>query len=169
MTSYQEIFERFSQKITDYKLLELSDNDIHDMLKQWMASAISKFRRCHTDLSDRDDELEEFNTDLLDIEKEILAELMVGEWLEPQLNSVLYTSQFFGGKEEKSELLLSVRLVLKRQGVFLRICWNTLRVIIPKQRNEICSSGMVKNIMNWVISREDLNRIALNDYELKYS
>lgn len=101
MTSYQEIFERFSQKITDYKLLELSDNDIHDMLKQWMTSAISKFRRCHTDLSDRDDELEEFNTDLLDIEKEILAELMVGEWLEPQLNSVLYTSQFFGGKEEK--------------------------------------------------------------------
>ena len=26
---------------------------------------------------------------------------MVGEWLAPQLNSVLYTSQFFGGKEEK--------------------------------------------------------------------
>lgn len=101
MTSYQEIFERFSQKITDYKLLELSDNDIHDMLKQWLTSAIAKFKRCYTDLSDRDDELEEFNADLLDIEKEILAELMVGEWLAPQLNSVLYTSQFFGGKEEK--------------------------------------------------------------------
>ena len=27
--------------------------------------------------------------------------LMVGEWLEPQLNSELYTAQFFGGKEEK--------------------------------------------------------------------
>ena len=26
---------------------------------------------------------------------------MVSEWLEPQLNSELYTSQFFGGKEEK--------------------------------------------------------------------
>lgn len=163
MTSYEDIYEKFSQKITDFKLLELTDQEIREMMKQWLKSSIAKFRRCKSDLTDRDDELEEFNVDLLDIEQEILAELMVGEWLEPQLNSVLYTSQFFGGKEEKSELLLSVRLVLKRQGVFLRICWNTLRVIIPKQRNEICSGGMVKNIMNWVISREDLNRIALND------
>lgn len=101
MTSYGEIYEIFSQKITDYKLLELSDNDVREMLHGWMISAIAKFKRCKTDLSDRNDELYRFNSDLLDIEKEILAELMVGEWLAPQLNSVLYTSQFYGGKEEK--------------------------------------------------------------------
>lgn len=101
MTSYGEIYERFAQKITDYKLLELSDNDVREMMHSWMVSAISKFKRCKTDLTNRNDELYRFNEDLLDIEKEILAELMVGEWLAPQLNSVLYTSQFFGGKEEK--------------------------------------------------------------------
>ena len=101
MTSYGEIYEIFSQKITDYKLLELSDNDVREMLHGWMISAIAKFKRCKTDLSDRNDELYRFNSDLLDIEKEILAELMVGEWLAPQLNSVLFTSQFYGGKEEK--------------------------------------------------------------------
>lgn len=101
MTSFENIYERFSQKITDFKLLELTDQEIREMMKQWLLSSISKFRRCKSDLSNRDDELEEFNVDLLDIEQEILAELMVGEWLEPQVNSVLYTSQFFGGKEEK--------------------------------------------------------------------
>lgn len=101
MTSYDEIYERFSTKITDYKLLELSDKDVRMMLHDWLNGAIVKFRRCKTDLANRDDELNSFIDDLLDIEKEILAELMVGEWLEPQLNSVLYTSQFFGGKEEK--------------------------------------------------------------------
>lgn len=101
MTSYDTVFNRFLQKITDYKLLELSDNDVHQMMNGWLKSSIAKFRRCKNDLSQRDDEIEMFTSDLEDIEIEILAMLMVGEWLEPQLNSELYTSQFFGGKEEK--------------------------------------------------------------------
>lgn len=101
LTSYEDIYGRFAQKITDFKMLEMNDEDVRDMMNGWMKSAIAKFRRCQHDLSDRDDDLEEFSFDLLDIELEILAELMVGEWLAPQLNSVLYTSQFFGGKEEK--------------------------------------------------------------------
>ena len=68
MTSYGEIYEIFSQKITDYKLLELSDNDVREMLHGWMISAIAKFKRCKTDLSDRNDELYRFNSDLLDTE-----------------------------------------------------------------------------------------------------
>lgn len=101
MTSYDVIYNRFLQKITDYKLLDLSDDDITEMCHTWMISAISKFRRCKNDLSLRDDEIATFTIDLLDLEIEILSEMMVGEWLAPQLNSVLYTSQFYGGKEEK--------------------------------------------------------------------
>ena len=71
------------------------------MLYHWLMSAIPKFRRCKTDLSLRDDDVLAFKADLLDIEKEILALLMVNEWLEPQINSELYVSQFYGGKEEK--------------------------------------------------------------------
>ena len=101
MTSYEKIYDRFLQKITDYKMLDLSDTEIRQECVKWMSSAIAKFRRCKNDLSQRDNELETFTIDLLDIEIEILATLMVSEWLSPQLNSVLYTSQFFGGKEEK--------------------------------------------------------------------
>ena len=101
MTSYEKIYDRFLQKITDYKMLDLSDPEIRQECVKWLSSAIAKFRRCKNDLSQRDNELETFTIDLLDIEIEILATLMVSEWLSPQLNSVLYTSQFFGGKEEK--------------------------------------------------------------------
>lgn len=101
MTSYEKIYDRFLQKITDYKMLDLTDTEIRQECAKWLSSAIAKFRRCKNDLSQRDDELETFTIDLLDIEIEILATLMVSEWLSPQLNSVLYTSQFFGGKEEK--------------------------------------------------------------------
>lgn len=101
MTSYQKIYNRFLNKITSYKLLELSDQDVQEMLYHWLMAAIPKFRRCKSDLSLRDDEVLEFKEDLLDIEIEILALLMVNEWLEPQINSELFVSQFYGGKEEK--------------------------------------------------------------------
>lgn len=101
MTPYETIYKRFLQKITDFKLLELSEPEVMEMLYGFLLSAISKFKKCANDLSERDDESKTFSVTLLDIEIEILSILMVVEWLEPQLNSVLYTSQFFGGKDEK--------------------------------------------------------------------
>lgn len=101
MTSYETIYNRFLNKITSYRILELSDNDVQEMLLEWLNAAIPKFKRCKTDLSQRDDELLEFDNDLLENEIEILALLMVNEWLEPQINSELNVSQFYGGKEEK--------------------------------------------------------------------
>ena len=100
-TPYSKIYDRALAKITDYDLALLPDEDLHLMLKGWLTSSVSKFRKCKSDLSDRDDELEVFNADLVDEEIEILALLIVGEWLEPQVNSVLLTHQMFGGKEEK--------------------------------------------------------------------
>jgi hypothetical protein len=82
-------------------LIQLPEEDFESMLHGWLTSAIAKHRKCTHDLSDRDDELRQFNVDLTDIEQEILAILMVREWLAPQLNSVTLTSQVFGGKEEK--------------------------------------------------------------------
>ena len=38
-------------------------------------------------------------------------------------------------------VMLTVRCIGKPCSVFLRICWKTLRVVIPKQRDEICSNG----------------------------
>ena len=100
-TPYETIYNRALQKIKDFDLALLPEEDMEDMLHSWLISAIAKFRKCSSDLSDRDDELKTFNVDLEDEEIEILALLTVSEWLEPQVNSTLLTSQFFGGKEEK--------------------------------------------------------------------
>lgn len=100
-TPYSKIYDRALAKITDYDLAFLPDDDFRFMLRGWLNSSISKFRKCASDLADRDDELEIFNVDLVDEEIEILALLIVCEWLEPQINSVTLTHQMFGGKEEK--------------------------------------------------------------------
>lgn len=101
MTSYETIYNRFLAKITDYKILEMEDEDVKIMLKEWMFSAIANFLTCQSDLSKRDDVLEEFEESLTDLEVEILSILMVSEWLAPQLNSVLLTKQLITGKDEK--------------------------------------------------------------------
>lgn len=100
-TPYETVYNRALAKLTDYDLAYLPEEDMEDMLHSWLVSAISKFRKCASDLSDRDDDLKQFNVDLEDEEIEILSLLIVSEWLEPQVNSVSLTHQFFGGKEER--------------------------------------------------------------------
>lgn len=100
-TSYSTVYDRALAKCTDFDLASLPDRDLEEMLHGWLTSAIAKFRKCKNDLSDRDDELRQFNVDLEDEEVEILAILVLREWLAPQLHSSLLTKMIFGGKEEK--------------------------------------------------------------------
>ena len=101
MTPFSEIYERAASKIEDPDLALLPEEDLKDMFHGWLMSAISQFRKCKNDLSNRDEENKQFNVDLLDVEKEILAILVVRQWLEPQVNSVLLTKQVFADKEQK--------------------------------------------------------------------
>lgn len=101
MTSYEAIYDRATRRLTDFDLASMSDVDLEDTLHGYLMSAIAQFRKCKNDLSDRDDELRRFNTDLLDVEQEILAILVARAWLQPQLQSTLLTSQVFGDKEQK--------------------------------------------------------------------
>ena len=101
MTSYKVIYDWALRKIEDPSLAQWPEEDLENELHGWMLSAIAKFRKCKNDLSDRDDELKQFNSDLLLIEQEILANLMAREWLTPQLNSVTLTAQVYSGKETK--------------------------------------------------------------------
>lgn len=100
-TPYSAIYKRFLQKITDYKLLSLPEEDVEEILYGYLTSSVVKFRTIKSDLSKRDDESQCFEDTLLDVEIEILALQMVCEWVEPQLNNELYTKQFIGTKEEK--------------------------------------------------------------------
>lgn len=99
MTSYDTIFKRFLNKITDYDLPSLPEEDLNDMMCEWLSSAIANFTRCKSDLSKRDDKTKSFDVDLSAYEIETLALYMVVAWLDQKINSVLLTNQFIGGKE----------------------------------------------------------------------
>ena len=99
MTSYENVYNTALSKITDPQLAMLPEEDLESMLYSWMKSAIAKHRKCKSDLSDRDEELKQFNIDLTDLEVEILGILIAREWVSGQLLSVTNTLQVFSGKE----------------------------------------------------------------------
>jgi hypothetical protein len=101
MTSYETVYGRALSKITDPTLVLLPEEDLENMLHGWMLSAIAKHRKCTNDLSNRNEELKQFNFNLTDLEIEIISILMAREWVSGQLLSVTNTMQVFGGKEEK--------------------------------------------------------------------
>lgn len=99
VTPYETIYTRCLAKLEDPTLAMLPEEDLEDMLHGWMLSAIAKHRKCEHDLSDRDEELKQFNSDLSDLELEIISLLMCREWVSQQINSVTLTLQVFSGKE----------------------------------------------------------------------
>lgn len=101
MTQYSTLYEKCLSKIEDPTLAMLPEEDLENMLHGYLMSAIAKHRKCEHDLSDRDEELKQFNFDLSDLEIEIIGILMTREWISQRLNSVTNVMQVFGGKEEK--------------------------------------------------------------------
>lgn len=101
MTQYSTLYEKYLSKIEDPTLAMLPEEDLENMLHGYLMSAIAKHRKCEHDLSDRDEELKQFNFDLSDLEIEIISILMTREWISQRLNSVTNVMQVFGGKEEK--------------------------------------------------------------------
>lgn len=101
MTSYETIYNRALNKLEDPQLLMMPEEDLEEMLHGYLLSAIAKHRRCEHDLSDRDEELKQFNSDLSDLEIEILSILVLREWISQRLYSVTNVLQVFSGKETK--------------------------------------------------------------------
>lgn len=99
MTSYEKVYDRFLNSMTDFYLADLDDYTLHEMLKEWLHSAIIKVRTSN-DLS-YDDENEVFYNELSDMDIELLAMGMRLSWLDQRINSTEYTSLFVAGKEEK--------------------------------------------------------------------
>lgn len=98
-TPYQEIYEIFLTKIQDQEFLNLPDDDIEEFCLKYLRSATTKFKKCKQDLSDRDDNVLQFNISLLEEEKEILAILMMEQWISPQVYNIMNLKQFMGDRE----------------------------------------------------------------------
>lgn len=99
-TPYEKIYNRFLSRTTDFNLVELDDYSLHKMLKSWLHSAIIK-TRTSSNLSARDEDNEVFESDLGDLDVELLAMGMTLAWLDQTLNSTELTLMMLGGKEEK--------------------------------------------------------------------
>lgn len=99
MTSYEIVYGRFLNSITDFNLAELDDHTLNEMLKDWLHTAIVKTRTSSKIIYNDEDEV--FNSDLSDLDIELLAMGMKLAWLDQTLNSTDNVLMFIGGKEEK--------------------------------------------------------------------
>jgi hypothetical protein len=84
-TPYTDVYEFFLSKISDYSFLKLTDEEIEEDLLIYLKTAIADFDVSKVDLSKRDEILRQFDEDLSDKEKDILARLMVVSYLKPRI------------------------------------------------------------------------------------
>ncbi len=93
MTPFSDIYDLFLVMVTDYKLDRLYDQSQDDFLtylKGFLIPAITKFTNCKQKLSYGTDidGIDNFDNNLTDSEKNIIAELMSIQWLNKEINNV---------------------------------------------------------------------------------
>lgn len=81
-TTYKELCNSVYSKIKDYDFVQMLEDDVDDIMHDYIRPAIVSFECCSQDLSDRDEELLQFNIDLTDINFEILSNFMVISYIE---------------------------------------------------------------------------------------
>lgn len=105
MTPYEDVYEAFKRKIEDIDLVKMSRSDQTQMLNGWLNDAIGYIEldglKIKNDLSDRDDEMECFNSTLYNSEITVLSLYMIVAWYETKINSLEHTLNFWGSKDEK--------------------------------------------------------------------
>lgn len=85
-TPYSTVHEAFLNKISDYDILKLLTIDREQILDRFLISACTQFKRvCKIDLTDRDDTLRQFNSQLDDDTIEILAMGECFYWVNPKV------------------------------------------------------------------------------------
>jgi len=109
--TFDTIYSRFLSKVQAYDLLELTSDECYEQMNEWLMSvkADSRVRKLFTSLSVDDigktvsftmrNPVDD-NSDI-DFVVEIFGLGVAWKWVEPKYKSVLNTSQFFGGKEQR--------------------------------------------------------------------
>lgn len=81
-TTYRELADALFDKIKDYSFLQLDESTAYEIVINYIRPASVRFENCKQDLTDRNDEAQEFNFALTDESFVILVNYMVVEWLE---------------------------------------------------------------------------------------
>lgn len=147
MTSltYNQIYSRLFSKIEAYDFIELLEDDLNELLCDWIhsASANPYVRRLFKTFV-LDDELQEisyemkYSVDDFSDEEFVIEILTLGvvmAWLEPKINSINNIAQMFGSKEEK----------FYSQSAHLSELQNLLNNCKKKQRRMIADRGYAWN------------------------
>jgi hypothetical protein len=87
MTPYQNIYDRFELKITDFDLAGLVLANKLEIEEKLLLDAIPQYTEASTDLSDRNSTSKQFNQTLTEVDEMILSLYMVRGWISPYLNT----------------------------------------------------------------------------------
>lgn len=81
-TPYERLYEGFLPKLQSYDIYKMTEDDVKECLHDYLVAAIPKFHVCRKDLNDRDDLLQRFNSELSDMEIDILVNYMLLEYID---------------------------------------------------------------------------------------
>jgi hypothetical protein len=123
-TKYKELYNSVYSKIKDYDFINMLEEDVDDILHDYIRPAIVAFEDCNQDLSDRNEIEQQFNIDLTDINFEILSNYMVIVYLDStyirtslMLQAHMSTSDFhkYDNKDVLSKVI-EVRDMYKKEN-----------------------------------------------------
>lgn len=81
-TPYERLYENLLPKFRSYEIPMMTVDEVKEHLHDYLIPAIARFHVCRKDLNDRNDILERFNSDLSDVEVEILSNYMLLEYID---------------------------------------------------------------------------------------
>ena len=84
-TPFSDIYQIFESNITDYSLATMDDEVAEENYQQWLMSSLPHFTNSYSDIDDYDITLAQFNQNLTNTEKQILAKLMLMNYLNTQI------------------------------------------------------------------------------------
>ena len=128
-TTYKELADAVFNKIKDVDFSSIDEGIAYQIVISYMRPAIVAYQSAKQDLSDRDDELEQFNCTLRDDTFIILVNYMVIEWLNANfiltstaLKARLSTSDFHAlGQKDMLAKAMELRTMLKSENDQLAI------------------------------------------------
>ncbi len=100
-TPYSDIDNMFLNDISDSTLLDFDVDDREEILNNLRIKAITRFKACNKDLYDKDDTKQQFNVDLTDEEKLIIATIMRKYWLNDKIYNLDLIRQRMSTKDWK--------------------------------------------------------------------
>lgn len=124
-SSYNDIYDRFLRKVTDYKLASLLEPDATQRMKEWLQSSLSDvyiFRIF--DKFSADDEIGQIEytlktpvNDYIDqnFVEELLGNAMVLQWISPKVKNTNLLNQLIGNSKEQKLYSQSSHLAQLRE------------------------------------------------------